>query len=515
MRTSALALCLVVLISLGGSPTPVAAATGFHAAWVSQEPWPTLSPGATVTYSLRFRNSGTETWQRGVAGRQVNLAITGDSPAFAQLGMAVGWLAPDRPATTTEAGVVPGAIGTFTFTLRAPTIQGRYLVPLHPMLEGVAHLEDEGVYLVVNADTGFHSAWVSESAFPTVQPGQVSLPLNLVFRNTGTRPWNRGVAGEEARLGIAQDDPQWAPYAFNWPFPTRVAAQAEQSVPPGAVATFTFQIRAPQNPGTYTLRLRPVVDGAAWLEDQGVYLALTVPGIPTGSGPAPTLATSVVQSGLNFPWDVAFAPDGRMFVTERVGNILVYASGAPGAAQLANNGIVGIQASDEAGAMGIALDPSFDANHFVYVCASRDDGGWLNQVLRYRESNSVLTFDGFVIRTGMSAGTNHDGCRIRFGPDGKLWVTMGEVGNVMFSQNPNMLNGKVLRVNADGSIPADTRSSRARPRGPRSTRWAIATRRASRSSPGPACRSRASTRTTRTPRRARARTPRSTCCGPA
>src|SRR5207249_10888646 len=67
----------------------------------------------------------------------------------------------------------------------------------------------------------------------------------------------------------------------------------------------------------------------------------------------------------------------------------------------------------------IALDPSFVTNHFVYVCASRDDNGWLNQVLRYRESNSSLAFDGYVIRTGMFAGGNHDGCRVRFGPDGK------------------------------------------------------------------------------------------------
>ena len=144
-----------------------------------------------------------------------------------------------------------------------------------------------------------------------------------------------------------------------------------------------------------------------------------------------------------------------MFVTERVGNVLVYASGAPGAAQLANNGVASIHAEGEAGAMGIALDPAFATNHFVYVCASRDDGGWLNQVLRYRDVDSTLVFDGYVIRTGIYAGGNHDGCRIRFGPDGKLWVTMGEVGNTSFSQNPNALNGKVLRVNPDGTIPND------------------------------------------------------------
>ena len=394
------------------APRPAAAATGFHAAWLDQSPWPVLSPGATTSYTVRFRNTGDQTWQRGVAGRQVNLAVSGDSTAFADAGMAVGWLNANRVATTVEDVVAPSAIATFTFTLRAPSAPGPYRQPLHPVLEGV-------------------------------------------FRNTGSRTWNKGILGEEARLGINMDDAQWAPLAVNWPFSTRVAAQAEQTVPPGATATFTFQIRAPSSPGSYSLHLRPVVDGAWWMEDEGVFLTITVPGVPVGSGNAPTLTTTTVQSGLSFPWDVAFAPDGRMFVTERAGNILVYASAAPGAPQLANNAVSGIRAEGEAGAMGLAIDPGFAANHFVYVCASRTDSGWLNQVLRYREANNVLTLDGFVIRTGIFAGGNHDGCRIRFGPDGKLWITMGEVGNTAFSQNPNALNGKILRMNPDGTVPED------------------------------------------------------------
>ena len=454
MRRLLAAVCLS-LVAATLAPTSVAGATGWHTAWVDEAPWPVLRPTATVSYTMHFRNTGTETWQRGVAGRQVNLGVAGDSTAFADLGMAVGWLNANRVATTLEAAVPPGALGTFTFTLRAPAAAGTYRLPLHPVLEGVQHLEDEGVYVVVVSDLGFHSAWVSQSPYPTLQPGQTSTPLNVVFRNTGSQTWTKGVANQEARLGINGDDAQWAPLAVNWPFPTRVAAQAEATVAPGANATFTFQVRAPQSPGSYSLHLRPVVDGQWWMEDQGVFLTITVPGVPVGSGTAPNLTTTVVQSGLSFPWDIAFAPDGRMFVTERAGNILVYASGAPGAAQLANNPVANIHAEGEAGAMGIALDPSFATNHFVYVCASRDDNGWLNQVLRYRESNSSLAFDGYVIRTGMFAGGNHDGCRVRFGPDGKLWVTMGEVGNTTFSQNPNALNGKVLRVNPDGTIPGD------------------------------------------------------------
>lgn len=433
---------------------PAAAAPGFHAAWVDQSPWPTLRPGATVSYTIHFRNTGDTTWNRGSAFRQVNLAVTGDSTAFADAGMAVGWLSANRVATTTEITVAPNAIATFTFTLRAPSTPGTYRLPLHPVIDGVQHLEDEGVFVLVVSDPGLHSAWVSQSPYPTLQPGQVSAPLSIVFRNTGTQTWTKGVLGQEARLAINQDDAQWAPLGVNWMSANRVAAQTEASVPPGAIATFTFQVRAPQTAGTYSLHLRPVIDGTAWMEDQGVFLIITVP-LPAGS--VPRLVATVVRSGLLIPWDLAFAPDGRMFVTERVGNILIYASAAPGAPQLANVfPVANINASGEAGLMGIELDPNFASNNLLYVCASVNDAGqWLNQVLRYRMNGNTPVFDGYVIRSGMRANSNHDGCRIRFGPDGKLWVTMGDAGNLANAQNPNVLNGKVLRVNGDGTIPAD------------------------------------------------------------
>ena len=442
---------LVLVSVLSG---PAMAAAGFHAAWVDQSPWPTLRPGQTVSYTIHFRNTGDTSWNRGSPLRQVNLAVTGDSTAFADAGMAVGWLSPNRVATTTEISVAPNAIGTFTFTLRAPSTPGTYRLPLHPVIDGSQHLEDEGVFVLLVSDPGFHSAWVSQSPYPTLQPGQVSTPLTIVFRNTGTQTWTKGVLGQEARLGINQDDAQWAPLGVNWLAANRVAAQTETTVPPGGNGTFTFQVRAPQTAGTYLLHLRPVIDGTAWMEDQGVFLAITVP-LPPGS--VPRLTATVIRSGLAIPWDLAFAPDGRMFVTERVGNILIYASAAPNAAQLANVfPVANINASGESGLMSIELDPAFASNNLLYVCVSVNDGGqWLNQVLRYRMNGNAPVFDGYVIRSGMRASSNHDGCRIRFGPDGKLWVTMGDAGNTANAQNPNVLNGKVLRVNSDGSIPAD------------------------------------------------------------
>ncbi len=445
---------VVVLCATLATPGVARAANGWNAAFVSQDPWPTLAPGAVASYTIRFRNIGTQTWQRGLAGRQVNLAVAGDSEFFSQQGYAVGWYAPTRPATTTEATVLPGGTATFTFSVGGPASGTAYRVYVHPVLEGVEHLEDPGAFITVAGDAGFHSRWVSQSAYPTVDPDQATAPLTLTFRNAGSRAWRRGVAGEQATLGINGDDRTLGAYGVSWPTPDRPAIQNEAVVGPGQNATFTFAIRGPSTPGTYQLHLRPVVDGVTWMEDEGVFMYLTVRGSSTR---VPTLTATTIRSGLSIPWDLAFAPDGRMFVTERVGNLLVFASAAPNAAQLSNTPVApNIRASGEAGAMSVELDPGFAQNGLLYVCASvTDNGQWLNQVLQYRMNGDTPVLESHVVRFGMLANSNHDGCRIRFGPDGKLWVTMGDAGNTANAQDPNALNGKVLRVNSDGTIPTD------------------------------------------------------------
>jgi len=156
------------------------------------------------------------------------------------------------------------------------------------------------------------------------------------------------------------------------------------------------------------------------------------PGETLRPGGAPTLIDSVVQSGLSVPWDLAFAPDGRLFVTERMGTILMFENGSANARRLGST------------------------RGFVYVCASRREAGeWRNQILRFKASADTLDLDGYVIRTGMLAASIHDGCRLAFGADGKLWATMGDTGNGKLAQDPNGLNGKVLRMNPDGSVPDD------------------------------------------------------------
>jgi len=125
-------------------------------------------------------------------------------------------------------------------------------------------------------ELGYHSRWLSETAFPSLGPGATSAPLTIAFTNAGTRPWVRGVLGQQANLGVNGDDRSFSVFGTGWPTPDRVAIQNEPLVQPGGTGTFTFRVRAPVLAGTYAIHLRPVIDGTVWMEDEGVYLLIAV-----------------------------------------------------------------------------------------------------------------------------------------------------------------------------------------------------------------------------------------------
>lgn len=161
---------------------------------------------------------------------------------------------------------------------------------------------------------------------------------------------------------------------------------------------------------------------------------------------------TVVQ-GLRVPWDIAFAPDGRMFVTERPGRVRVVRDGALLDEPFAE---LDVWSQSEAGLMGIALDPAFAENGHVYVCYTYIDEqrGPTNRVARLTDADGAGV-DHAVIFDNMPGARNHNGCRIRFGPDGMLYVTMGDAQSADTAQDPASPSGKVLRLNADGSVPDD------------------------------------------------------------
>src|SRR4029077_17924306 len=225
-----------------------------------------MQAASTSQATLLFRNTGTKTWTKGVPGSQVALGVNGDSASFSALGMNVGWPSANRVAVQNETSVGPGAVASFTFALKAPFSAGTVRIPLRPVIDGVAWLEDQGVFVSVTTVVDYHSRWVSESAFPTLRIGETSGPLSIAFRNAGSQSWVRGTLGQEARLAVNQDNAQWAGLGVNWMSAKRVAPQPDSSLSPGGVATFTFQVRAPMTPGLYAIHLRPVIDAVTWME---------------------------------------------------------------------------------------------------------------------------------------------------------------------------------------------------------------------------------------------------------
>jgi hypothetical protein len=247
---------------------------GLHSAWVDQTALPALQAATTQSVALRFRNSGTKTWQKGVPGSEVALGVSGDSTRYSALG--VGWPSANRVAVQNESAVAPGGIASFTFVLKAPYSGGLVNIPLRPVVDGVAWLDDQGVSVPVVTIVDYHSRWLTQSPYPTLRAGQMSAPLSISFVNTGSQTWTKGLLGQEARLGVNRDNETWAGLGVGWPSANRVAFQNEASVPPGAVGSFTFQVRAPLTPGVYAINLRPVIDAVTWMEDQGVFLYVTV-----------------------------------------------------------------------------------------------------------------------------------------------------------------------------------------------------------------------------------------------
>ena len=169
----------------------------------------------------------------------------------------------------------------------------------------------------------------------------------------------------------------------------------------------------------------------------------------------PALSTEAVLRGLEAPWAIDFAPDGRIFLTERPGRIRIARDG-----QLQTAPWMTLEVADvsEAGLLGLALDPQFAQNRFVYVAYTYRSatGRLVNRLVRLRDDPATGrgTLDR-VLMDEVAGAPNHDGGRVRFGPDGRLYWTMGDAQQQDLAQDRASPNGKILRLNADGTIPGD------------------------------------------------------------
>ena len=158
----------------------------------------------------------------------------------------------------------------------------------------------------------------------------------------------------------------------------------------------------------------------------------------------------ILAKNLDTPWSIDFFPNGKMIFTERPGRISVLNLETKGIKII---GEIDVSERGESGLLGIAVDPEFEENNFVYVYYTHENG---NRVSRFtfNEQNEKIESE-FILLDNIPNARFHDGGRIKFGPDGKLYITTGDATNPSSAQNLNSLAGKILRMNKDGTIPED------------------------------------------------------------
>jgi len=177
-------------------------------------------------------------------------------------------------------------------------------------------------------------------------------------------------------------------------------------------------------------------------------------GLPTESSAS---SPTILYPRLSFPASFRFAPDGRIFFTEKnTGNIRIIQNGTLLPSPFASLTV----ATDgpEQGLLGIALSPSFQSDRFVYVYFTDWDGAtYHGRIARFTAIGNSGTgqVNIFDVADPTPSSTNHDGGYLRFGPDGKLYVQVGEFADPNRAQNSSSLAGKILRMNPDGTVPSD------------------------------------------------------------
>jgi aldose sugar dehydrogenase len=157
-------------------------------------------------------------------------------------------------------------------------------------------------------------------------------------------------------------------------------------------------------------------------------------------------SSEILAQNLEVPWALDFLPDDRMIFTERGGKVSILEG-----KNVLTVGQVNVTQNSESGLLGIAVDPNFTQNNYIYIYYTF---GNYNRISRFKLVGNQISNET-VLLDNIPASSIHNGGRLKFGPDGKLYVTTGEAGNSQLAQDLGSLGGKILRLNVDGSIPED------------------------------------------------------------
>jgi glucose/arabinose dehydrogenase len=161
----------------------------------------------------------------------------------------------------------------------------------------------------------------------------------------------------------------------------------------------------------------------------------------------------VYAKELEVPWSIVFTSENRVLVNERPGRLRIIENGKllPESLKKFDE----VSNNSEEGLMGLVMDPDYKANKLIYLSYAYKKGDALQvKVIRFKDNGNSLS-DEMLIIDNLPAAQYHAGCRLKFGPDKKLYITTGDAGDRKFAQDLNKMNGKILRVNNDGTIPED------------------------------------------------------------
>src|SRR5215813_1833430 len=168
----------------------------------------------------------------------------------------------------------------------------------------------------------------------------------------------------------------------------------------------------------------------------------------------PGFSETMVANSLTSPTAMDFAPDGRLFVCLQGGQLRVIKNGSLLATPFLT---LTVDSTGERGLLGVAFDPNFAANNFIYVYYTVPGSPPHNRVSRFTANGDVVAAGSEmpILNLDNLSASNHNGGAIHFGPDGKLYVAVGENAVASNSQTLSNRLGKMLRINSDGSIPTD------------------------------------------------------------
>ncbi|WP_026899399.1 PQQ-dependent sugar dehydrogenase [Daejeonella oryzae] len=162
---------------------------------------------------------------------------------------------------------------------------------------------------------------------------------------------------------------------------------------------------------------------------------------------------NVLTENLSHPWELVYGSDNKIWMTERGGKVS-WIDPVTGSVNLVAN-LTEVVSRGEGGLLGMALHPDFVNTPEVFLAYNYLKGGvYTEKVVKYRYNGTSLINPSILI-DNIEANTFHNGCRLLISNDNKLFISTGDAGDKPLAQNMNSVNGKILRLNLDGSIPAD------------------------------------------------------------